>query len=83
MYGILRHFVRLSTNLGLLTSYKPHKDHQVFVGFLLHFCYAQEVTERRLILLDGSNFFFKLKSLQLHNLLSFDFTAFSSLLCLP
>jgi uncharacterized LabA/DUF88 family protein len=37
--------------------------------------------ERCLILIDGSNFFFKLKSLRLHNLLSFDFTAFSSLLC--
>lgn len=38
------------------------------------------VQERCLILIDGSNFFFKLKSLQLHNLLSFDFTAFSKLL---
>jgi len=37
--------------------------------------------ERCLILVDGSNFFFKLKSLQLHNLLSFDFTAFSNFLC--
>src|SRR6266700_2677806 len=37
--------------------------------------------ERCLILVDGSNFFFKLKSLQLHNLLSFDFTAFSHFLC--
>jgi hypothetical protein len=37
--------------------------------------------ERCLILIDGSNFFFKLKSLQLHNLLSFDFTAFSNFLC--
>ena len=37
--------------------------------------------ERCLILIDGSNFFFKLKSLQLHNLLSFNFTAFSTLLC--
>lgn len=37
--------------------------------------------ERCLILIDGSNFFFKLKSLQLHNLLSFDFAAFSDLLC--
>ena len=37
--------------------------------------------ERCLILIDGSNFFFKLKSLGLHNLLSFNFTAFSNLLC--
>lgn len=37
--------------------------------------------ERCLILIDGSNFFFKLKSLQLHNPLSFDFTTFSNFLC--
>jgi uncharacterized LabA/DUF88 family protein len=36
--------------------------------------------ERCLILIDGSNFFFKLKDLQLHNLLSFDFTAFNTYL---
>lgn len=35
---------------------------------------------RCVILIDGSNFYFKLKDLQLHNLLNFDFTAFSSLL---
>lgn len=37
--------------------------------------------ERCVILIDGSNFFFKLKALQLHGLLSFDFTAFSAFLC--
>ena len=37
--------------------------------------------ERCLILIDGSNFFFKLKNLHLHNLLSFDFTAFSHFFC--
>jgi hypothetical protein len=51
------------------------------VGFLLYLCYTQRVAERCLILIDGSNSFFKLKSLQLHNLLSFDFTTFNSFLC--
>jgi hypothetical protein len=37
--------------------------------------------ERCVILIDGSNFFFKLKDLNLHNLLSFDFSAFSAFLC--
>jgi uncharacterized LabA/DUF88 family protein len=50
--------------------------------FLLPHCYTQAVAQERcLILIDGSNFYFKLKSLQLHNLLSFDFTAFSTYLC--
>lgn len=33
--------------------------------------------ERCIILIDGSNFYFKLKDLKLHNLLNFDFTNFS------
>lgn len=33
-------------------------------------------TKRSIILIDGSNFYFKLKDLQLHNLLSFDFISF-------
>lgn len=33
-----------------------------------------------IILIDGSNFYFKLKDLQLHNLLSFDFSAFIKML---
>ncbi|MBA2679487.1 MAG: NYN domain-containing protein [Ktedonobacteraceae bacterium] len=33
--------------------------------------------ERCLILIDGSNFYYKLKDLQLHRLLSFDFIAFT------
>src|SRR5712691_9600651 len=58
------------------------QDRKVFVGFLFYLCYTQSVAQERcLILVDGSNFFFKLKSLQLHNLLSFDFTAFSNFLC--
>ena len=47
--------------------------------FVLSLIYSKNAQERCLILIDGSNFFFKLKSLQLHNLLSFDFTAFSNL----
>lgn len=31
-----------------------------------------------IILIDGSNFYFKLKDLKLHNLLSFDFTTFAA-----
>jgi uncharacterized LabA/DUF88 family protein len=37
--------------------------------------------ERCIILIDGSNFFFKLKDLHLNNLLSFDFTRFGDSLC--
>jgi uncharacterized LabA/DUF88 family protein len=33
--------------------------------------------ERCIILVDGSNFYFKLKDLKLHNLLNFDFTDFA------
>lgn len=33
--------------------------------------------ERCIIFIDGSNFYFKLKDLKLHNLLNFDFTNFS------
>jgi hypothetical protein len=35
---------------------------------------------RVLILIDGSNFYFKLRDLQLHHLLSFDFSGFASFL---
>ena len=42
--------------------------------------------ERALILIDGSNFYFKLRDLKLHQLLTFDFTSFSysliGILCL-
>lgn len=34
--------------------------------------------KRCIILIDGSNFYFKLKDLNLHNLLSFDFTKFAT-----
>ncbi|OGH37970.1 MAG: hypothetical protein A3B44_03380 [Candidatus Levybacteria bacterium RIFCSPLOWO2_01_FULL_38_21] len=34
--------------------------------------------KRCIILIDGSNFYFKLKDLKLHNLLNFDFTAFAT-----
>lgn len=33
--------------------------------------------ERAIILIDGSNFYFKLLDLQLHNLLTFDFSRFA------
>jgi 6-hydroxy-3-succinoylpyridine 3-monooxygenase len=33
--------------------------------------------ERAIILIDGSNFYFKLRDLKLHQLLTFDFTSFS------
>jgi uncharacterized LabA/DUF88 family protein len=36
--------------------------------------------QRCIILIDGSNFYFKLKDLGLHNLLSFDFSKFSNFL---
>ena len=36
--------------------------------------------QRCLILIDGSNFYFKLKDLNLHNLLEFDFRAFAKFL---
>lgn len=35
---------------------------------------------KSLILIDGSNFYFKLKDLQLHNLLEFDFSGFTKFL---
>lgn len=37
-------------------------------------------TMRTLILIDGSNFYFKLKDLKLHNLLDFNFSAFIKLI---
>ncbi|MDO8658678.1 MAG: NYN domain-containing protein [Candidatus Levybacteria bacterium] len=37
-------------------------------------------TQRCLILIDGSNFYFKLKDLKLHNLLEFDFSKFAKFL---
>lgn len=36
------------------------------------------VKKRCIILIDGSNFYFKLKDLNFHNLLSFDFTNFAA-----
>ncbi len=33
--------------------------------------------ERAIVLIDGSNFYFKLRDLQLHQLLTFDFTSFT------
>jgi uncharacterized LabA/DUF88 family protein len=38
------------------------------------------MTQRCLILIDGSNFFFKLKDLKLHNLLAFNFSKFTKFL---
>ncbi|OGC96638.1 hypothetical protein A3H89_03520 [Candidatus Amesbacteria bacterium RIFCSPLOWO2_02_FULL_48_11] len=37
-------------------------------------------TKRSILLIDGSNFYFKLKKLKLHHLLEFDFSSFSSFL---
>ncbi len=39
------------------------------------------VQERCIILIDGSNFYFKLRDLGLHQLLTFDFARFIKLLC--
>lgn len=36
--------------------------------------------QKCIILIDGSNFYFKLKDLQLHNLLNFDFSGFAKML---
>ena len=33
--------------------------------------------ERAIILIDGSNFYFKLRDLKLHQLVDFDFTSFA------
>ena len=38
--------------------------------------------KRRMLLVDGSNFFFKLKDLKLHNLLNFNFSGFAKSLVL-
>src|SRR5216684_7390812 len=38
------------------------------------------MSQKCLILIDGSNFYFKLKDLQLHNLLDFDFKEFAKFL---
>lgn len=37
-------------------------------------------SKRCIVLIDGSNFFFKLKDLKLHNLLQFDFLSFAKML---
>jgi hypothetical protein len=34
--------------------------------------------ERAIVLIDGSNFYFKLRDLKLHQLLTFDFSSFAS-----
>ncbi len=36
--------------------------------------------QRSIILIDGSNFYFKLKDLKLHNLINFDFSGFAKML---
>lgn len=36
---------------------------------------------RCIVLIDGSNFYFKLKDLTLHNLLNFEFSGFTKMLC--
>jgi len=50
------------------------------LAFAELFMYPQPMQKRILILVDGSNFYFKLKDLNLHSLLNFNFTSFSSLL---
>ena len=50
------------------------------VYFLPFFWYSPSMTERCLILIDGSNFYFKLKDLKLHNLLQFNFGKFAKFL---
>lgn len=49
------------------------------MGFLFTSVIISDMKQERcIILIDGSNFFFKLKDLQLNNLLSFDFTGFNT-----
>lgn len=45
-------------------------------------CYYENITRQStcIILIDGSNFYFKLKDLQLHDLLKFDFSSFAKML---
>ena len=40
--------------------------------------YNENMKQKCIVLIDGSNFYFKLKDLQLHNLLSFDFSGFAT-----
>jgi len=47
-------------------------------GFI--FMYNNGVKQKSIILIDGSNFYFKLKDLKLHNLLEFDFKEFAKFL---
>lgn len=50
-------------------------------GFLLvFFAIIMRMTQRSLIFIDGSNFYFKLKDLHLHNLLEFNFGKFAKFL---
>lgn len=50
--------------------------------FVSKYCYNSNIIkqERVLVLIDGSNFFFKLKDLGLHKLLKFDFSKFAKYL---
>src|SRR5437588_10211819 len=54
----------------------------MFAGFLFSalFWYTTKTMQqkRAIILIGGSNFYFKLKDLQLHQLLTFDFSSFVS-----
>lgn len=45
------------------------------------FCYDATMAERAIILIDGSNFYHRLKELHLRHLLSFDYAAFANFLC--
>lgn len=49
-------------------------------GFCLPFCYNGWVSKKCIIFIDGSNFYFKLKDLKLHNLLEFNFSEFAKFL---
>lgn len=46
------------------------------IAKLSAFLYNQDVKQKCTILIDGSNFYYKLKDLGLHNLLTFDFSEF-------
>ena len=66
--------------LLLFRSKSPCESASCLQGFFLWYNQIMYKTQRCFIVIDGSNFYFKLKDLDLHNLLKFDFSGFVRLL---
>jgi len=72
-YSFFKPLINSSANEGVSTSTLKKSSQDFFWAICYYFCM---INKKCIVIIDGSNFYFKLKDLDLHNLLSLDFTQF-------